>query len=129
MTRAQQSAGRRLVGLRGATTVDADDHEAIVAATAELLSLMLERNTVEHDDLVSLVFTATPDLTSEFPAAAARRIGISDVPLLCASEIDVRGAIGGCVRVLIHLYTERDRSALRHVYLGRARQLRTDLPE
>jgi chorismate mutase len=119
----------RLVGLRGAITVEIDDGEAIVAATTDLLQTMLERNAVGHDDLVSLFFTATPDLRSEFPAAAARRIGISDVPLLCATEIDVRGAVGRCVRVLMHLYTDRDRDTLRHVYLGSARQLRTDLPE
>jgi chorismate mutase len=88
---------------------------------------MFERNGVDPDDLVSLLFTATPDLRAEFPAAAARRIGVSDCPLLCAQEIDVAGAIPRCVRVLMHLYTTRERTALRHVYLGEARRLRTDL--
>ncbi len=129
MTQPHDDGIARLVGLRGAITVEIDDGEAIVAATTDLLQTMLERNAVGHDDLVSLFFTATPDLRSEFPAAAARRIGISDVPLLCATEIDVRGAVGRCVRVLMHLYTDRDRDTLRHVYLGSARQLRTDLPE
>jgi chorismate mutase len=73
------------------------------------------------------VFTATPDLTSEFPAAAARRVGISDVPLLCATEIAVVGAIGRCIRVLMHLYTKREAAELKHVYLRDARGLRTDL--
>jgi chorismate mutase len=120
---------RRVAALRGATTVAGDTAEDIVAATVELLRALFERNGVDHEDLVSLTFTATPDLTAEFPAAAARTIGIADVPLLCATEIPVRGAIGRCIRVLVHVYTERDRAALRHVYLGAARQLRTDLPE
>jgi chorismate mutase len=119
----------RVTALRGATTVGRDTGEDIVAATAELLRELFDRNGVEHDDLVSLTFTATPDLTAEFPAAAARSIGIADVPLLCATEIAVRGAIARCIRVLVHVYTDRDRAALRHVYLGEARQLRTDLPE
>ncbi|CAN5519220.1 chorismate mutase [soil metagenome] len=119
----------RLRAVRGATTVAADDAGSIVAATAELLETMLARNGIEHDDLVSLTFTATPDLTAEFPAAAARVLGISDVPLLCATEIDVRGAVARCIRIMMHLYSDRERSSLRHVYLGDARQLRTDLPE
>jgi chorismate mutase len=119
----------RLAALRGAITIDRDDAEGIVAGTAELLAALLERNGATSRDLVSLTFTATPDLTAEFPAAAARRIGISDVPLLCAREIDVPGAIPRCIRVLVHLYTSKDRTELRHVYLGDARQLRTDLPE
>jgi chorismate mutase len=114
--------------LRGATTAAANDPAAIVAATTELLETMLTRNDVEHDDLVSVIFTSTPDLDAEFPAAAARRLGLADVPLLCASEIAVPGAVPRCVRVLVHLYTARDYASLRHVYLGDARQLRTDLP-
>jgi chorismate mutase len=119
----------RLCALRGATTVDEDSPEAIVAATQELLETLLARNDVEPDDLVSLVFTATSDLTAEFPAAAARKIGIEDVPLLCAREIDVPDAVPRCIRVLVHLYSTRPRGALRHVYLGDARHLRTDLPQ
>ncbi|MFN2489003.1 MAG: chorismate mutase [Actinomycetota bacterium] len=125
----RELSSARLQALRGATTVVRDDEGAIVEATAGLLRAVFERNDIAHDDIVSLVFTATPDLTSEFPAAAARLIGISDVPLLCASEIDVRGAIPRCIRVLAHVYTELARGSLRHVYLGEARQLRTDLPE
>ncbi len=124
-----EPSARRVRALRGATTVAADDGAAIVEATAELLQEMLERNGVDPEDLISLVFTATPDLTAEFPAAAARRIGISDVPLLCASEIPVPGSVKRCIRVLMHLYTGRDYVSLRHVYLGEARQLRADLPE
>ena len=116
-------------GVRGATTVEKDTRDEIVSATVQLLEEMLRRNAVAREDLVSIIFTATPDLRAEFPAAAAREIGISDVPLLCARELDVEGAIGRCVRVLMHVYTERDQQSLRHVYLGDARQLRTDLPE
>ncbi len=113
--------------LRGATSVPGDDGAQIVQATIELLQEMLERNDVQPGDLISLFFTATPDLTAEFPAAAARRIGISDVPLLCACEIAVPGAVERCVRILMHFYTPRDYGNLRHVYLGEARRLRADL--
>lgn len=113
--------------LRGATTVDADDAEAITEATAELLTEMLGRNGVAPDDLISVVFTATPDLTAGFPAAAARSLGLSDVPLLCAAEIAVPGAMARCIRVLMHVYTGADRAELRHVYLRDAEALRADL--
>lgn len=120
---------QRVRALRGAITVDRDDPGEIVAATTELLKEMLVRNDAAPDDLISVVFTATPDLTSEFPAAAARSLGISDVPLLCAQEIPVPHAVPRCIRVLMHLYSERDYASLRHVYLRDARGLRTDLPE
>lgn len=119
----------KLRALRGAITVDDDTIDEVVSATAELVEEMMGRNSLAREDLVSLIFTATPDLVSEFPAAAARKIGISDVPLLCATEIDVKGAIPRCVRVLMYAYTDKDKTALRHVYLRDARQLRTDLPE
>lgn len=115
-------------GLRGATTVAEDTSEEVIRATAELLREMMERNGISRDDLVTIIFTATPDITSEFPAAAARSIGISDIPLLCACEIDVRGAIPRVIRILMHIYTERARDELRHVYLKDAQPLRTDLP-
>ena len=119
----------KLRALRGATTVDANDAASIVAGTSELLTEMVDRNEVKIDDLVSLIFTTTPDLNAEFPAAAARSLGIAHVPLLCAQEIEVPGDVPRCIRVMIHLYTTRDYASLRHVYLGAARQLRTDLPE
>jgi chorismate mutase len=124
----RHTTATRLRALRGATVVERNETDAIVDATEELLAEMLERNGVALGDLVSVLFTATPDLTAEFPAAAARRLGISDVPLMCAVEIAVEGAPPRCVRVLMHLYTSRDYASLRHVYLGEARQLRTDLP-
>lgn len=129
MSTDRQVADRRMRALRGATTCTADTAEEIVLATSELLREMFERNGVTHDDLISIVFTATPDLSAEFPAAAARALGISDIPLLCSQEMDVPGAVPRCVRVLIHLYSDRGLSELRHVYLRDARQLRTDLPE
>ena len=120
---------QRVRALRGAITVDADEPTEIMSATVELLRAMLDKNGAVAEDLISVVFTATSDLVSEFPAAAARTIGISEVPLLCAQEIPVPGAIPRCIRVLMHLYTERDYASLRHVYLREARGLRTDLPE
>ena len=119
---------KTLKALRGAITVDANEADAIVAGTSTLLREMLDRNGVAIDDLVSLIFTTTPDLNAEFPAAAARAIGIAHVPLLCAQEIEVPGDVARCIRVLVHLYTDRDYASLRHVYLGEAKQLRTDLP-
>ena len=119
----------RVRALRGAITLDGDTRDQVIEKTAHLLQTMLERNAITKADLISIVFTATDDVRSEFPAAAARSIGISDIPLLCARELDVEGAVGRCVRVLMHLYTEKDPSALRHVYLEGAVPLRTDLPQ
>lgn len=114
--------------VRGATQVDADDREQVLAATTELLQEVLGRNGIGSDDLISVVFTATPDLRSEFPAYAARQMGITDVPLLCAAEIDVPGAMPRVLRLLAHVETDRPRAQLRHVYLRGAAALRTDLP-
>ena len=124
-----QQGDKRLRALRGAITVDADEPAAIAAGTQELLTEMMARNDVGIDDLVSVIFTATADLSADFPAAAARALGIGHVPLLCAQEIAVPGDVERCIRVLMHLYSSRDYASLRHVYLGGARQLRTDLPE
>lgn len=94
-----------------------------------LLEEMLSRNGVDHDDLVSIIFTATPDIHSMFPPAAARTIGLGDVPLLGASELDVVGGVPRCIRVMMHLNSELTRRELRHVYLEGAAHLRDDLPE
>jgi chorismate mutase len=115
--------------VRGAIQVDADEREAILDATTELLREVLERNRLEADDLISVVFTATPDLRSEFPAYAARQMGITDVPLLCAQEIDVPGAMPRVLRLLAHVETDLSRHDVRHVYLRGAAGLRTDLPQ
>lgn len=117
-----------LRGLRGATTCRADTPDEINEATQELLSTMMERNELSHDDVVSVIFTTSTDLTSSFPATAARAIGFGDIPLLCASEIAVPGSKARCVRVLMHVYTTRDRADIRHVYLREAQSLRDDLP-
>lgn len=114
--------------VRGAIQVDADERDEILEATTELLMAILVRNHLSPDDLISVIFTATPDLRSEFPAYAARQMGITDVPLLCASEIDVPGAMPRVLRLLAHVNTELSRHDLRHVYLRGAEGLRTDLP-
>ena len=120
---------KSLRALRGATTVPENSASAITQGTKELLSEMFARNEVAIDDLVSVIFTATADLNAEFPAAAARALGIDHVPLLCAQEIEVAGDLPRCIRVLMHLYTAADYASLRHVYLRDAKRLRTDLPE
>ena len=114
--------------LRGATTVDADTEEAITKAVQTLIGEMLSRNEVDHDDLISILFTATDDLTAIFPATPARLMGLGDVPLLSARELSVPRGTPRCIRVLMHLATERSRSELRHVYLEGAVGLNDDLP-
>ncbi|MGC1513308.1 MAG: chorismate mutase [Acidimicrobiales bacterium] len=118
-----------LRALRGATTVDNDTVEEIDERVVTLLRAMLERNRVDHDDLVSIIFTATDDIHAKFPAAAARSIGLGDVPLLCARELDVEGGTPRCIRVLMHLTTSLARSEMHHVYLEGAKGLRDDLPD
>ncbi len=114
--------------LRGATTVDVDSEEQVYERVVALLGEMFARNGLDHDDLISVIFTATDDIHSVFPAAAARSFGLGDVPLLCARELDIAGATPRCIRVLMHLSTDRSRSELRHVYLEGAAGLRDDLP-
>lgn len=116
----------RLRALRGAITAGSNDAEAILGATEELLRAMLERNQLGHDDLVSCLFTCTPDLNAEFPAVAARRIGLNDVPLMCAQELAVYGQLPHVIRVMMHCYTPAERKA-EHVYLREATSLRSDL--
>jgi chorismate mutase len=116
----------RLIALRGATTVDANEAEPILSATEQLMHEMLTRNRLGPDDLVSCIFTLTEDLDAEFPAVAARRMGLSRVPLLCAREIPVPGALPRVIRVLLHCYPP-DGIVPQHVYLGEAERLRLDL--
>jgi chorismate mutase len=115
--------------LRGATTVEADTTEQVTERVQELLRTLMERNELVEDDVISIIFTATSDVTSTFPATAARGIGFGSVPLLCASEIDVPGATPLCLRALLHIQTTRQRSELHHVYLHGAHGLRDDLPD
>ncbi|MCA1784201.1 MAG: chorismate mutase [Intrasporangiaceae bacterium] len=119
----------RVRALRGATTLDRDEREHLLDRTQELIDAILERNGLSEDDLVSIVFTATDDISSAYPAEAARLAGITHVPLLCARELDIEGGIERCIRLLVHAYSERSVRDLRHPYLHAARQLRTDLPE
>jgi chorismate mutase len=116
----------RLYALRGATSVPANDRDAILAATDELMHAILDRNALAPEHLVSCIFTLTEDLDAEFPAVAAREMGLSAVPLLCAREVPVPGALPRIIRVLIHCYCEEGHEA-QHVYLGEAAALRLDL--
>lgn len=115
--------------LRGATQLRADDFEEMRSAVVELLQEMLDRNAIDNADLVSVIFTATPDLHCGFPAAAARELQLGDVPLLCAVEIDVPSALPRVVRVLMHVETARSRRELVHVYRRGAEVLRLDLAQ
>jgi chorismate mutase len=115
--------------LRGATTVDVDTPEHIEERVVALLDTILARNDVDHDDLISILFTATEDVVSTFPATAARKSGLGDVPLICARELSIEGGTPMCIRVMVHLTTERPRDQLHHVYLEGARGLRDDLPD
>lgn len=115
--------------LRGATTLDADTAEQVTTRVQALVGALLERNRLAHEDLISLLFTATDDVISMFPATAARDMGLGDVPLLCARELAVVGSAPRCIRLLMHVETNRPRSELHHVYQEGARSLRDDLPE
>jgi chorismate mutase len=115
-----------LRAIRGAITVDADERDAILDGTEELVHEVMERNSLQAASMVSCIFTCTPDLKAAFPAEAARRLGLSDVPLLCAQEIDVPGALERVIRVMVHCYADGAAPA-QHVYLREAVSLRRDL--
>ncbi len=115
-------------GIRGATTVDSDDAALIRAAARELMEEILRRNQItDFDEVISAVFTTTEDLVSAFPAEAARAIGMNQVPLLCAQEIPVTGSMPRCIRVLLHVNSDRTPKEIEHVYLREAQKLRPDL--
>ena len=116
----------RCRGVRGATTVEENTAGAILAATSELLALIVEANDLKVEDVASAIFTTTPDLTAAFPARAAREIGWRDVALLDAQEIPVPGSLERCIRVLIHWNTEKSAAEIKHVYLKGAQALRPD---
>lgn len=121
------SGATRFRALRGAVTVSADEPELILDATRALLREMMLLNAIDQEQLISVIFTCTPDLTSVFPARAARELGWHDVALLCMSEVAVPGALPRCVRVLMHVEMSVDAGRGRHVYLGAAAELRPDL--
>jgi chorismate mutase len=115
--------------LRGATTIDEDTVQQVTDRVQTLITVMLECNGVAKDDLISVLFTATGDIHSIFPATAARGVGLGDVPLICATELNIHGGAPRCIRVLMHMATDRTRAELHHVYLEGAKGLRDDLPE
>ena len=115
--------------IRGATQVAADDRDEVLGATRELVSTVLERNELDPADLISILFTATPDLVSEFPALAARELGLGDVPLMCATEIAVPHALPRVLRLMAHVETPKTRAEVQHVYLRGAVALRRDIAQ
>jgi chorismate mutase len=117
---------RRLFAVRGAAQAEANEAEAILEATEELLRTLIDRNRLEPEDMVSCLFTTTDDLDAEFPAVAARRLGLGQVPLLCCREIPVPGSMPRVIRVMLHFYAPVGHSPA-HAYIGAAQKLRTDL--
>jgi len=115
--------------IRGAIQVDADERQAILDGTAELVTEVMERNKLTTDEVISVLFSATPDLSAEFPALAARSLGFQEVPLLCCAEIDVPGAMPRVVRLMMHVETDRARTEIQHVYLRGAAGLRLDIAQ
>jgi chorismate mutase len=115
--------------IRGATCLQRDDASEMAEAVTELLTEIMARNSITNDDLISVLFTSTPDLHSGFPAAAARGVGLADVPLICAQEIDVTGAMEKVVRAMVHVQTPKARAEIKHVYLRGAEALRQDIAQ
>lgn len=111
-------------GIRGATTVERNDKDEILAATKELLQLLIEKNQLQPDDVASAIFTVTEDLDADFPALAARMLGWTEVALICTREIPVPGSLGKCIRILLHVNTERSAAEMQHVYIKGAVSLR-----
>jgi chorismate mutase len=117
---------KRVRAVRGATTVQKDERQEILLATKEMFSKIIEENRIKPDDLVSAIFTVTPDLTAAFPAEAVRLLGYTKPPLLDTMEMQAPGALPKCIRVLIHYYTKSSLEEIHHVYLHEAKKLRPD---
>lgn len=115
--------------IRGAIQLDSDERSHLLKSTAELVTKVLHENELETADLISIWFSATPDITSEFPALAARELGLGDVPLMCAVEMDVAGAMPRVIRLMMHAETSKPRADIKHVYLRGAQALRADLAQ
>jgi chorismate mutase len=113
--------------IRGATTVDVDSKAAIEDAVIELLKAVMTKNEISEKDLISILFTATSDLKAEFPATAARKVGLKDTPLICAVELDIEGALPRTIRLMAHVESNRDKAEITHIYLRGATALRKDL--
>lgn len=118
-----------LLAIRGATTIDTDVESQIVGRVAELLATLYRRNDLTSDEVVSVFVTATDDIHSYHPATAVRRFGLADVPIMGARELDINGALPLCIRVMVHVESDRTRSAVRHVFLHEAKRLRPDLDD
>jgi chorismate mutase len=114
-------------GVRGATTIDHNEREEILAATRQLLALIIRTNGIDPRDVASAIFTTTPDIDAEFPALAARQLGWLDVPLLCGHEMSIPGSLPLCIRVLIHWNTDKRQEEVEHIYVREAKRLRPDL--
>jgi chorismate mutase len=121
-----QGPQQRLFALRGAVQAEENSREAILSATTEVMRTMIERNSLESDDMVSCIFTTTADLDAEFPAVAARQLGLDTVPLLCTREIPVPGSMERVIRVMLHYYAPAESKPV-HVYVGATQALRADL--
>jgi chorismate mutase len=115
-----------ICALRGAITIDSDEADDVLRHTTRLLETLYARNDLTHDDFVSLIFTATSDITSVAPAVAARRFGLTEVPLICLQEMHVEGGLARCIRIMAHLDLDRPRNSLRHVFLRGAVVLRPE---
>lgn len=115
--------------IRGAIQLDSDERSHLLKSTAELVTKVLHENQLDAADLISIWFTATPDLVSEFPALAARELGLGDVPLMCSVEMAVSGSMPKVIRLMMHVETNKSRSEIKHVYLRGAAALRTDLAQ
>lgn len=117
------------LAIRGATTCKNDSKQDITKATQELVTQMMDRNEISQNQVVSILFTSTADLTQEFPATAARGLGLDDVPLMCAQELSIIGSMPKCIRAMMHVDVPKSRSEIHHVFLGQAQSLRKDLSE
>jgi chorismate mutase len=125
----EEVSGVAVRAIRGAVQLEVDDRDHLLTCVDELIREILGQNDLATDDLISMLFTATPDLHSEFPALAARQLGIGDVPLLCTQELDIDGAMPRVIRVMVHAETDRTKGEVRHVYLRGAAALRRDLAQ
>ena len=122
-----QLSSMRVRAIRGATTVDLDEAGHVGERTRELMAEICKRNVLQHDDIISIWFTATPDIHSAFPATGVRNDGYGDIPLICAQELQIEGAMSLCIRVMVHAYTPLGLDDIGHVYLHGAVALRDDL--